>query len=209
MSSDFRLAVIAAAVALLGGQEKPEYTFGTTVVGTSGFEGAIHFIPAGTEWLPKLNPKKAVGKIYTTSLNVSPRRFDTGFPGITARFEWFALDYTARFWIEHEGRYHFRLLSDDGAILSINGKTFVDNDGIHPPESRIGSAEFSRGIHTVRVTYFQGPRTHVALVLDVSPPGGERYVLFDTNNFKPPADPSIWIQGKIRDVKKYERPFTR
>ena len=46
---------------------------------------------------------KPVGTIYTNSLNVSPQRFDESFPGITDRFEWFAIDYTGKFWIEQPG----------------------------------------------------------------------------------------------------------
>ncbi|MBM3753839.1 MAG: beta-glucosidase [Acidobacteria bacterium] len=208
MCSACRLALVFAVVSN-GQQRQPEYTFGTTVVSTTSFEGAIYNLPEGTEWLPKLNPKKSVGKIYTTALNVTPRPFESGFPGVTSRFEWFAIDYNARVWIEAEGRYHFRLLSDDGAIFSVNGKTLIDNDGHHPPESRTGSAELTRGVHKFRVTYFQGPRTLVALVLDVAMPGSNDYALFDTNKFLPPADPAKWIDGKIRAVKKYERPFGR
>jgi hypothetical protein len=207
MSSGCRLLLAFTAIA--AGQPQPEYTFGTTVVSTTGFEGAIYHLSEDTEWLPKLDPRKSVGKIYTKSLHVTPRGFMAGFPGVTTRFEWFAIDYKARVWIEREGRYHFRLLSDDGAILSVTGKTIIDNDGLHSPDTQTGSAELSRGIHTIRVTYFQGPRTTVALVLEVSPPGGDRYVVLDTDDFKPPPDPSTWVNGKIRGVKKWERPFTR
>jgi hypothetical protein len=36
---------------------------------------------------------KPVGTIHTSSLNIPPRIFTDGFPGVTDRFEWFAIDY--------------------------------------------------------------------------------------------------------------------
>src|SRR5260370_27974768 len=43
----------------------------------------------------------------------TPQDFLIGFPGITRRFEWFAVDYSGKFWIETPGLYRFRLVSDD------------------------------------------------------------------------------------------------
>ncbi len=89
-----------------------------------------------------------VGTIYTKSLAIWPRRFDEGFPGLTKRFEWFAIDYTGRIWIDKSGGYGFSLLSDDGARLTIDGQTVIDNDGLHPPETITASAMMTRGVHT-------------------------------------------------------------
>ena len=36
---------------------------------------------------------------------------------------------------------HFRMTSDDGAVLYINGTKVVDDDGVHGMQSRIGSIE--------------------------------------------------------------------
>jgi hypothetical protein len=102
---------------------EPLYTFGTTVVATTGFRGEIYFIKPGSRKLPDFSKLKPVGVIYTPYLCVPPRSFDQGFPGVTDRFEWFAIDYTARFWISEPGTYRFRLASDDGSILYIDGKT--------------------------------------------------------------------------------------
>src|SRR5947199_345334 len=74
-----------------------------------------------------------VGTIYTTSLNVPPQDFDKGFPGVTNRFEWFAIVYTGRIWVSIPGLYRFHLLSDDGSRLLVDGKRVLDNDGIHAP----------------------------------------------------------------------------
>jgi hypothetical protein len=179
-----------------------DYTFGTTVASSSGFQGNLYLLKPHTELLPNFKRMKPAGVIYTTRLNIPFRDFTRGFPGVTDRFEWFAIDYTARFWIEDPGPYRFRLLSDDGSRLEINGKLIIDNDGLHPAGAVDGTAEFSRGVHTIRVSYFQGPRQYVALVLRVSRPGRDEWEIFDTSSFSPPPDPALWIPGRISKIKR-------
>lgn len=201
-----RLAALSLAAALLSAQEpagEPMATFGTTVVRSSGLRGVIYAIKPGTEELPGLRKLPRLGTIYTTSLRIAPRSFLEGFPGVSERIEWFAIDYEGRIWVETPGQYKFRLQSDDGSKLWINEKLIIDNDGLHPPRIVEGSAHLSRGIHQIRIAYFQGPRTHVALVMAVAPPEGNwRY--FDTDDFLPPADPALWVDGKVSQVKRGE-----
>jgi hypothetical protein len=141
--------------------------------------------------LPEFERHRPVGNIYTTRLYVPPRDFREGFPGVTDRFEWFAIDYNARFWIERPGKYSFLLRSDDGSALHIDERRIIDNDCMHPPSSVGGSVRLEGGIHDLRVSYFQGPRYQVALELHVKPPGG-KWRIFDTQEFRPPANPADW-----------------
>jgi hypothetical protein len=172
-------------------QQETIPTFGTTVVIPSGLRGQIYNIKHRSKQLPKFEKLKPVGTIYTTALNVPTRDFSQGFPGVTKRFEWFAIDYDGKFWIEKPGDYKFSLLSDDGAKLYIDEDVVIDNDGIHPPATVAGSATLSGGIHHIRVSYFQGPRFQVALVLSVAGPG-EAPRVFSTDEFKPPPNPEDW-----------------
>ncbi|WP_155121279.1 PA14 domain-containing protein [Bryobacter aggregatus] len=181
-------------------QEQPEVTFGTTVVSSSGFEGKIYFIKKYPKEMPKLEKMKPKGSIYADALNVPPQDFAKGFPGITDRNEWFAIDYGGRFWVETEGEYRFRLLSDDGARLYLDGQLVIDNDGMHPAEEMSGSAVLSRGIHTIRVPYFQGPRFAVALVLQVARPGRD-FQVFRMSEFQPAEDTADLVTGVVRSVK--------
>ena len=151
----------------------------------------VYHIRRNSTRLPDFSRLKPAGTIYTASLNIPPQDFREGFPGVTKRSEWFAIDYTGRFWIEHAGRYTFILTSDDGARLSLDDQLIVDNDGTHAPEDATGSAGLSRGIHRIRVSYFQGPRFQVALVLRVAPPG-EPLRIFSTDEFAPPPHPENW-----------------
>jgi hypothetical protein len=169
------------------GQQDPMPTFGTTVVMSKGMRGDIYFLPELTTKLPnfqKLTPK---GAIYTNVLHVPPRDFSEGFPGVTDRFEWFAIDYSGQFWIQHPDKYEFFLFSDDGSKLYIDGKRIIDNDGQHAAIGRTGSVTLKAGLHRIRVSYFQGPRFHVALMLDVRR-RGEDFHPFNMDHFLPPPE---------------------
>lgn len=206
-------ACILIASILAAQQQQPPpppagYTFGTTVVSSSGLEGRVYLIDQDTKKLPRFERMKPIGTIYTTSLNIWPQRFDEGFPGVTDRFEWFAIDYTGRIWIGEPGVFRFSLLSDDGSKLSINGVTVVNLDGTHAPLGASGSAFLSRGVHQLRVSYYQGPAWAVALVMAVARPGGG-WKVFNTDDFPPPQDSSLWTKGEIRDVKDVPNPYAR
>src|SRR5580704_948594 len=180
------LILPAAFSAILGAQQEPVPTFGITVVIPSGLHGDVYFIAPNSTRLPDFLRLRSLGTIYTTALNIPPQDFKQGFPGMTKRFEWFAIDYTGKFWVDKPGLYGFSLMSDDGARLYIDGREIIDNDGIHAPQDRAGSVELAGGIHRIRVSYFQGPRFQVALVLQVAPPG-EPLRIFSTDEFKPPT----------------------
>jgi len=157
--------------------------FGSTQKNPFIFQGSIYFLPEGTSRLPDFARIRPVGKIYSAVLNVSPQNFLQGFPGVTDRFEWFAIDYKGKIYVRKPGIYTFSLLSDDGSKLLIDGKTVIDNDGIHPPKEKTGSTYLGKGLHNIEVEYFQGPRQEVALVLSLVE--GNRKVPFDIRNFAP------------------------
>lgn len=56
--------------------------------------------------------------------------------------------------IPAKGIYTFRLLSDDGSILYIDGEQVIDNDGPHSPREVVGMKAFKPGWHPVKVLYF-------------------------------------------------------
>src|SRR5262249_19768710 len=117
------------SLAFAQGQHPP--TFGVTVVDPYGLRGEVYLIKEGSQKLPNFRKLKPVGTIYTSSLNVPARDFREGFPGVTDRYEWFAIDYTGRFWIDKPGTYRFSLESDDGSRLYIDDPLLINNDGLH------------------------------------------------------------------------------
>jgi len=129
--------------------------------------GEIFYMPKDTFRLPDFGRLRSVGRIRTDRFDVSPREMRKGFPGVTNRFEWFALRYRGEFMVARAGTYRFRLLSDDGSKLVIDGRVVIDNDGGHPPRAKEGEISLSEGRHKLEMQYFQGPRYYVALQLFV------------------------------------------
>ena len=149
--------------------------------------GDVYQLTPWTTKLPRFSEIDAIAPIYATSLGVYDRFFTVGIPGVTSRTEWFGVNYQGVFGVDKPGKYEFDLLSDDGAKVYIDDKLIVSDDTLHSPEGSRGKLRLETGAHSIRVSYFQGPRTEVALVLLVKPPGGG-WRLFDTRDFPDPAD---------------------
>jgi len=153
-----------------------ENVFGRNQYSEGDFQGEIYFIPENSQRLPNFSGLSPAGVIFTRHFNVPPQAFDSGFPGVSNRFEWFAIKYTGQFFVQQEGNYAFEIISDDGARLFIDNKLVIDNDGIHGPATAGGSIYLKKGPHFLQLEYFQGPRFHIALQLFVKPPGGNKQI---------------------------------
>ena len=157
--------------------------FGSTTKGELSIEGKIYFIPEKAEKLPNFATLKSQGSIFTDRWEVGPREFTTGFPGLTDRFEWFAIDYQGPIYVPVAGAYTFRLASDDGSKLYIDGVVVVDLDGVHGWDGMDGTVKLTQGDHGFRLSYFQGPATQLGLTLWVTPPGADEPRIFRLQDF--------------------------
>jgi hypothetical protein len=195
------IAALSLALGIAGAQlpDAPPTTFGVTVVDPFGMRGDIYLLKPNTPELPKFEKLTSIGSVYTPILNVVPRNFRDGFPGITDRYEWFAIDYNGFFYVDQPGKYRFGLASDDGSKLYIDGKVVIDNDGIHPVRAEYGQVTLKGGIHRIRVSYFQGPGEQLALILGIARPG-DGWHIFSTNEFRPPRNPEDWKYGNPNDL---------
>ncbi len=135
------------------------------------WHGVVYFIPNTSTKLPDFTTMKPTASFYTKEVNIAPRGFNDGFPGVDARTEWFGIEYYNSINVTKEDDYYFRVLSDDGAKFYIDDTLIVDNDGIHPPADAKGAAHLVAGVHTVRLDYFQGPKDQMAVQLFVTPTG--------------------------------------
>lgn len=64
------------------------------------------------------------------------------------------LVFTGFLEVPFDGIYTFRLLSDDGSYLMLDGKMVVDNDGEHSPVEIIGQHAMRKGLHPLSARYF-------------------------------------------------------
>jgi alpha-N-arabinofuranosidase len=85
--------------------------------------------------------------------------------------EWFALDIRFTVNIPQDITMELMLLSDDGAILTVDDQEVINNDGIHAPEPVMATVKLAKGPRNFRVRYFQGPAPDLALMLGWKKPG--------------------------------------
>ncbi|MEU8821265.1 family 16 glycoside hydrolase [Actinoplanes sp. NPDC048796] len=74
------------------------------------------------------------------------------------------------------GSYGFRLTSDDGSRLLIDGTTVVNNDGAHGPTAVEGSVTLTTGYHGLHIDFFERDGGQ-QLTLEWRPPGATAYTL--------------------------------
>ncbi|MCC5036601.1 DUF1080 domain-containing protein [Streptomyces sp. WAC 00631] len=74
------------------------------------------------------------------------------FGGFTDNFSAEATGYLV---VPSDGTYVFRLTSDDGSRLTVDGQEVIDHDGLHGAEPKDGSVHLTAGSHPFRVDYFE------------------------------------------------------
>lgn len=150
--------------------------FGSTQESPGMLRGEVYALPENTHHLPDFSELRPIATLFAREVDIAPRRFDQGFPGVSDRVEWFGVRYSGTFRLTNAGQHRFRVLADDGARLVIDGHTVISNDGIHPPTWGEGSVPLSAGEHRLVVEYFQGPRFDIALQVFWTRPGEEEAI---------------------------------
>ncbi len=102
------------------------------------YEGSFDLIPD----FEKLQP---VANISSDVINQSLAGRESGF----------AMVFEGYINIPETGVYGFCLTSDDGSRLFVGRQMVADNDGIHGMIEKTGFVALKKGIHTIRLEYFQ------------------------------------------------------
>jgi len=157
--------------------------FGTVTKTELSIEGRIYFLKETATKLPDFSKEKSQGSVFADQFDVPPQDFTAGFPGVTNRFEWFAIDYQGSIYVPAAGEYAFKLFSDDGSKLYIDGKVVIDMDKVQGWDLAEGKASLTQGDHQFRLSYFQGPATQLGLRLLVTPPGSDFERVFRLSDF--------------------------
>jgi len=145
-------ATPAAGIPVLAGTN----VFGQGTPDATGWKGSFFIIPVASQKLPALATMTPNGVLFAKELNVPSKAMTGGFPGIDAtRNENFAIRWEAPLIVDTEADYTFRVLSDDGAIVSIDTTPIVDNDGAHGAQEKSGPVHLVKGTHGITVDYFQ------------------------------------------------------
>ena len=168
----------------------PIGSFGSIVPAPDSFCGDVFELAQPSARLPDFRELDPIGSLYTSTLDVPSQVFSntSGIPGVTPRTNLFGIDYHAVFWIRNAGDYAFRMISDDGALLSIDDTQLIDLDGLHSALADSRPIHLDPGPHTLHIPYYQGAVTSVALELWIQPPNAG-WQIFDLRNFPPPTTP--------------------
>lgn len=118
----------------------------------AGLTGEYFDVGSPVEDFPKLEGKKPTLKRVDKDVNF--RSTGPTFPG-TKLDNRFAIRWTGKIKIPEDGAYTFYLESDDGSRLLIDGKTVVDNGGLHDMQEQDGKVELKAGEHELRIDYFE------------------------------------------------------
>lgn len=84
--------------------------------------------------------------------------------------------------IPETAKYDFRLVSDDGSRLLIDGNILIDNEGMHSSEAKDGEITLSKGKHDVAIDYYQGGGG-ASLSLQWAKYGDEEFSIIPENIF--------------------------
>jgi len=151
--------------------------FGGPKAAANTLKGEVFAIPDSSKGLPAFAQLTPFATIYTAAWDVAPRKFNEGFPGVQDRIEWFAIRWEGKITVKTAGTHSFKIKSDDGARLTIDGVQVVNNDGVHPPTELSGDTVLNAGEHNAVIEYFQGPKFEIALQIWVTPPKGNAKIL--------------------------------
>ncbi len=167
-----------------------------------GLRGNVYRLVEGTPALPNLDDACSdpqvinseefpcpFTSVLVSEVNVPLRSWEVGFPGLLADvLEWFAIRFSGYLMVDASGEHTFEICSDDGSNLWIfvdgDWRKVVDNDGVHSLRCRSAGYHLEPGRYPVKLDYYQGPRTEIAIVLKWRPPGAADPVVVSDRNLR-------------------------
>ncbi|MFG6432952.1 PA14 domain-containing protein [Roseateles sp. LYH14W] len=134
----------------------------------------VYRLRNGTTSVNEMRRRKPVKTVCLAQLDITPRDHRDGFPGLDVN-EWFGLDIRFTVNMPQDITMDIMLLSDDGAVLTIDDVEVINNDGIHAASPLMETVKLAKGPRNFRVRYFQGPGYGLALMLGWKKPDGKDY----------------------------------
>lgn len=147
----------------------------------------VYKLRKDTRSVEAMRGRKPIHRLCLGQLDITPRPFDEGFPGMGKTLEWFGLDIRFTVNVAQAGTWELMLLADDGAVLSIDGEDVIDNDGIHAAAPEMVTVKLEKGVRNFRVRFFQGPGPGLALMLGWKKPGASDFAYLPRNIIGRPA----------------------
>ncbi|MDQ3786584.1 MAG: DUF1080 domain-containing protein [Actinomycetota bacterium] len=90
--------------------------------------------------------------------------------------DFFQSEVIANINIATAGTHAFRITSDDGSRLRIDGTTVINHDGLHAPTPAEGSIDLTTGYHALRIDHFDNAGGQ-QITLEWRPPGAAAFTV--------------------------------
>lgn len=134
----------------------------------------VYQLARDTSTVTAIHARRPVKRVCLAQLNITPRPYRQGIEGVD-RVEWFGLDIRFTVNLPEEATWDLLLLSDDGAILTIDDVEIIDHDGVHGASALTAQVKLAKGARNFRVRYYQGPGGEIALMLAWKKPGDAEF----------------------------------
>ena len=73
---------------------------------------------------------------------------------VAEKNDYYGVVFEGQLDVKQAGEYEFKLASDDGARIVIDGQRVVDHDGLHGASTKTGKTELAEGKRQIRIEYF-------------------------------------------------------
>ncbi len=111
----------------------------------------------------------------------------------------FVATVTGYLLIEEAGEYTFRLTSDDGSMLLLDGERVIWNRGLHPATSMNSRIRLSAGLHALKILYFENDgEEHLSLRWRV--PGADTFELVPSSALRTEKDVTRVISPGVKPL---------
>ncbi|WP_199435028.1 family 16 glycoside hydrolase [Qaidamihabitans albus] len=101
--------------------------------------------------------------------------------------DYFLTHVVANINVPQDGRYTFRLTSDDGSRLLIDDELVIDHDGLHAAEPKDGTVSLTAGYHSLRIEHFERTGGE-QITLAWQPPGASGFAVVPNSVLSTDAD---------------------
>jgi hypothetical protein len=117
------------------------------------------------------------------------------------RGETWATRWRGYFLAKSAGKYTFVLGSDDGAVLELDNAKVCGEDRLQSYTELSGAIELGKGLHPLRLRYFNNQGPGVAILRYVPPEGAPEPVVVPTELLYPPTGPAEANRPVVRSAK--------
>ena len=152
-----------------------------------GVTGNVYTLPTSTTVLPNFSTMTSIGTTVLPNFDVLNQVDTNTFPGtMTGLTTYFGIQFNGFIEVPSSPNslVFFRLTSDDGSVLNIDGVQAVSNNGNHSSTAVVGSLSLAPGWHVMTLNYMQTLPTNFSLILEMSADGGNTYTVVPQDQLK-------------------------